>query len=151
MALADRMDKFKISQMQIWAGTKQIQNITAKVTAGSSATPYMISVASGEVNLTGGQRVTSYSHPITGEKLPIRYHPNLPQGVIIFQCTGLPADYFRNDAIPENPFRVQEWLSHTSIHWPENTFQRDVGVVTAEVYQGFVPFGNCALTECATT
>jgi hypothetical protein len=144
--LIDRMDKFKVSLFDIWVGTQQTPNITAKVTQGSAATPYMVSIASGEVNLTGGQRVTAYSHPITGEKLAVRYHPSLPPGLVLFKIKALPAEYYRNDNIP-NPWQVKEWLSYTSIHWPENTFQRDVGVVTAEVLQGYVPFGNGLLSE----
>lgn len=142
----DRMKLYRISKFDIWVGIDQVKNITAKVTAGSTATPYMIQVAPGSVNLIGGQRVTGYNHPITGEALDVRYHPNIPAGLVVFKIKELSPEYYRNDNIPA-PWRIKEWLSYTSIHWPENTFQRDVGVVTAEVLQGYVPFGNGLLSE----
>lgn len=148
--LTDRKKKFKVSKFDIWLGPDMMPNVTAKVTQGSLATPFMIQVESGAMNLQGGQRVTRYAHPITGEVLDVKYHPNLPPGMILFTITpaGLPAEYYKGGNIPA-PWRVQEWLSHTSVVWPQNDWARSAAVISAEVLQGFVPFANGYISEIA--
>ena len=67
------------------------------ITLGAG-TPYQVLVNQGEVNnATANFRVARYTNPATGSELPIRVHPTVPQGTMLFLSSKLPGWYVPTD------------------------------------------------------
>lgn len=70
-----------------------------------AGTPYQVLVQQGEVGgATGNFRVARYTNPATGSEVPIKVHPTVPQGTMLFLSSKLPNWYVPTD-IPT----VWEW------------------------------------------
>ena len=63
-----------------------------------NGTPYQVLVNQGEVqNATANFRVARFTNQATGSELPIRVHPTLPQGTMLFLSNKLPGWYVPTD------------------------------------------------------
>lgn len=70
-----------------------------------NGTPYQVLVNQGEVaNASANFRVARYTNPATGSEVPIKVHPTVPQGTMLFLQSKLPSWYVPTD-IPT----VWEW------------------------------------------
>jgi hypothetical protein len=79
-----------------WCNVTESVNLTA-LTLGAG-TPYQVLVNQGEVNnATANFRVARYTNPATGTELPIRVHPTVPQGLMLFLSSKLPGWYVPTD------------------------------------------------------
>lgn len=80
----------------IYCNVQESAKITS-LTLGAG-TPYQVLVNQGEVNnATANFRVARFTNAATGSELPIRVHPTIPQGTMLFLTNKLPGWYVPTD------------------------------------------------------
>lgn len=87
---------------------------------------------------TAGNVIEFYFNPYTGQKIPVKLHPNLPAGMIVAWAADLPAQYQSNE-VP-NVAEVKERVSYYQIDWPIRSRKRERGVYVEEVLAVYAPF-----------
>lgn len=101
--------------------------------------------------LTGGQILTEYnwkySNTAQRKVVPVRPHPWLPAGVVLFDLTNNPYPA-AGDAIP-TVRRIVSLEDHFSIKWPYRKLQHELGVYCFETLEHYIPFGGGVLTGVA--
>jgi hypothetical protein len=79
-----------------WCNVQESVKLT-NLTLGAG-TPYQVLVNQGEVNnATANFRVARFTNPATGTELPVRVHPTVPQGLMLFLSSKLPGWYVPTD------------------------------------------------------
>jgi hypothetical protein len=79
-----------------WCNVQESVKLT-NITLGAG-TPYQVLVNQGEVNnATANFRVARFTNPATGTELPVRVHPTVPQGLMLFLSSKLPGWYVPTD------------------------------------------------------
>jgi hypothetical protein len=125
----------------MWVSS-DIQNYIRKkvLTAPSGTVPlsrFTIQTG-GQGNITGGTAVRGYTNPFgmgASSEIPIRLHPNLPPGTIMFLTKELP--YALNDVQNVYQYRVRK--DYYQIEWPLRTRKYEYGVYCDEVLQHYFP------------
>lgn len=141
----DRYNNGKYTEFEIHVGGNQLNNLKNKIRQGSTQTPFMITVTDGKPDVVGGSSAVAYIHPLTGKATPLILNPNVPDGVVFFKGTSLPA-YFLNSNI-SNVWEVGERLSYLSADWPLTTWEYKSAVIADEVLKGYVPGANGVISD----
>lgn len=137
-ALKHFWDVYRLSPSIIWVNSQEQTNITRKVLAGGTngAQRFVINVEQG--NVVGGDLVVSYlnKYSLSGAKaIPVRLHPNLPAGTILFHTQTLPYP-LSNVA---NVLQVRTRRDYYQLEWPMKTRRYEYGVYLDGVLQNFFP------------
>jgi hypothetical protein len=137
-------DSAQVSPSVLYVGSQTLRNLT-EVCLSSGSGPllnYFQSPKDGEYALTAGGSIEFYFNPFQtnggGTKIPIKLHPNLPQGVILGWAEDLPAQY-QSSEVP-NVAEVKTRQDYYAIDWPVNTRKRTRGVYVEEVLAVYAPF-----------
>jgi hypothetical protein len=90
-----------------------------------------------------------YSPFGTPKALPIKTHPWLPNGTVLFDITSNPYPA-AGDAIPavRRVVTLEDWFS---ILWPYRRLSHEMGVYQISTLQHYLPFAMGILTGCANT
>jgi len=138
-------DYHRLSPDTIWVASQEAQNLTNKVlTSSAGAQRFMITSEQG--NVTGGDMVTTYLNKfsMTGAKaLPIRIHPNLPAGTILFDTETLP---YPSNEVPDVLVKLLREDYRAEI-WPQVTRKVPFGVTFDGVLQNYAPFAFGMITN----
>jgi len=146
--LVDRFVNYKCSSYEIIMSANQSKAASDAMRTGATATPLSINVISdSQGNLRGGSRFTEYTHPITGEVLPLIVHTDLPDGTIIFKLKDVGALY-DEDRVP-NVWQMAMRQDMFSIEWPARTLRYELAVIADGVLQGYFPAGNGIIANVA--
>lgn len=79
----------------LWVNAQEAGKITAlTVNAG---TPYFVVPEGEQSGFTVGYRAAKLTNQYTGREVPIRVHPTLPQGTMLFASTMMPGWYVPSD------------------------------------------------------
>lgn len=140
--LIDRWNDHKVTSFEIYLNANHQKDVSDKIRVGSAATPFSINVTDGKADIVGGGRAIGYTHPLTGEFLPFRVHPDLPDGTIAFKGLEVP---YEDDRIP-NVWQMKMRQEYLSIEWPLRTLEYEVAVIADGVLQGYAPFANGVLS-----
>jgi hypothetical protein len=140
-ALQSFWDNYRLGPSDMWVSS-DIQNYIRKkvLTAPSGTVPlsrFTIQTG-GQGNITGGTAVRGYTNPFgmgASSEIPIRLHPNLPPGTIMFLTKELP--YALNDVQNVYQYRVRK--DYYQIEWPLRTRKYEYGVYCDEVLQHYFP------------
>ena len=130
-------DNYRISPDCIWVSAQERKNINAKALTGSStaAQRFVFDVQQGQ--LKGGVMVRSYLNPFTlsgeAEEIPIRIHPDLPPGTIMFTTQTLPYP-LSNVA---NVWRLLLRYDYRQMEWPMVSPKYSYGVYLDGVLQHY--------------
>lgn len=135
-ALRSFWDNYRLSPDAIWVNSQEQKNISAKILAGNStaAQRFVFNVDQGM--LAGGRMVRSYLNPYTmqgAQEIPIKLHPNMPAGTILFTTAKLPYP-LSNVA---NVMQVRTRRDYYQIEWPLRTRKYEYGVYADEVLQHY--------------
>ncbi len=140
-ALQSFWDNWKLSPSEMWVSSQEQNYIRRKVlTAPSGVTPlsrFVISTG-GSDQLRGGTAVRGYTNPFgmgNAQEIPIKLHPNLPPGNIMFLTDELP--YALNDV--QNVYQMKMRKEYHQIEWPLRTRKYEYGVYADEVLQHYFP------------
>jgi hypothetical protein len=135
-------DNYRLSPTCIWVGAQEASGITKAVlttTNGSGSAPafrFNIDVQQGLI--AGSMNVSSYLNKftMTGVKdIPIKIHPNMPNGTILFDTATLP--YQMSNVT--NVRQIKTRQEYYQMEWPLRTRQYEFGVYADEVLQHYFP------------
>lgn len=140
-ALESFWNNYKLSPSEIWVSSQEQNYIRKKVlTAPTGTVPLSRFVLSSnnQDGIRGGTAVKGYTNPFgmgQAQELPIRLHPNLPPGTVMFLTDELP--YALNDV--QNVYQIRTRKDYYQIEWPLRTRKYEYGVYADQVLQHYFP------------
>jgi hypothetical protein len=140
-ALQSFWDNRRLSPTEIWVSSQEQNYIRKKVlTAPSGSVPLSrFTLSQGDSGqIRGGTMVRGYLNPFglgQAQEIPIRLHPNLPAGVMMFLTDQLP--YALNDV--QNVYQIKTRREYYQIEWPLRTRKYEYGVYADQVLQHYFP------------
>lgn len=148
LALKAFWDKYRLSPTAIYVNSQEQTNISKKILAGNAnaAQRFMFTVEQGQI--AGGVMVTSYRNKYSmngAVEIPIRLHPNMPAGTILFYTNKLP--YPLSNVSNVNQIRTRR--EYYQIEWPLRSRRYEYGVYCDEVLQCFFPPSLGVITNIA--
>lgn len=139
VALKSFWDNYRLSPDVIWVNAQESKNITAAVLKGTTSAAQRFTVTvQNQGMVAGGFRVSSYLNKYTmagATEIPIKIHPNLAPGVILFQTKTLPYPMSNVTNVVEKRLRQDYW----QIEWPLKTRKWEYGVYFDGVLQNYFP------------
>ncbi|MGH9608070.1 MAG: hypothetical protein ACRD34_00215 [Bryobacteraceae bacterium] len=148
-ALKAFWDNYRLSPDSMYVSSQEQNTITKKVmtnAGGNGAQRFTVDVKDGLI--AGGFKVTSYLNKYTMEgatEIPIKLHPNLPAGTIMFYTNRLP--YPLSNV--RNVVQIQMRKGYYQLEWPLRSRKYEYGVYTDEVLQNYFPPAFGAITNIA--
>lgn len=151
-ALKAFWDNYRISPEVIYVNAQELTNIFNKcfVSGSNPMVRFNIDAGSNAVSFTAGAVVGFYMNPYTldgGNVIPIKLHPTLPAGTIMFWCNNLPA-FYQSANVPQVA-QVQCRRDYYQIPWPIVTRANATGVYAEEVLKVYAPFALGTITNIA--
>lgn len=141
-------DTYRLSPSEIWVSSQEMNYIRKKVLTGSSNAAQRFVFTAQQNGFMGGSMIKGYSNPFTmGEAadIPIRLHPNMPAGTVLFVTKQLP--YPLSGVTNVNQIRTRQ--EYYSLEWPMRSRKYEYGVYCDEVLQCYAPFSLGAITNIA--
>lgn len=147
-ALKSFWDLYRLSPDTIWVNSQEQKTISTAVLEGSAngASRFVFNVDQGVI--AGGTLVRSYLNRYTmngAQEIPIKLHPNVPPGTILFTTAKLP--YPMSNV--GNVMQVRNRREYYQIEWPLRTRKYEYGVYCDEVLQHFFPPSLGIITNIA--
>jgi hypothetical protein len=143
-------DNWRLSPSEIWVNSQEALNISKKIGqgpgSGASNLRFVRDVKDGL--LVGAVLARSYLNrfSMTGAaEIPIRLHPSLPAGTILFNTKVLP---YSLSNVP-NVSQIRTRRDYFMIDWPWRSRRYEYGVYADEVLQCYAPFSIGQLTNIA--
>lgn len=136
-ALASFWDNWKLSPETIWVSSQEMGNLQKKVLAATSTAAQRFVFTIDQNGGAAGVTIRSYlnRYGMTGEAqaIPIRIHPNMPKGTVLFETSKLPY------ALSGVPDVVRKLLrrDYYAIDWPLVQRKREYGVYFDGVLQHY--------------
>jgi hypothetical protein len=148
-ALKSFWDNYKLSPDCIWVSAQELKNISNKLIHVSSANLMFNTSATGtDREFVAGGMVASYINKFSMsgiQAIPIRLHPNLAPGTILFTSSSLPYPTSNIGNILQFKYR----RDYYQIEWPLRTRQYEFGVYADGVLQNYAPFAFGIITNIA--
>lgn len=151
--LKNMWDKYRLGPTAIFVNSTEAQNITKKI-GGSTSLSYRIYLQDGQRNVTGGIYVGAYLNKFASSfaegfpnEIPIKIHPNLPQGTILFYVEQLP---YPNNQVP-NVWEIETLLEYTQYEWALTARRYEFGIYAMEVLKGYFNAAQGAIVCVAAT
>jgi hypothetical protein len=143
-------DNFRLSPGEIWVSSQESLNISKKIAqgpgSGASNLRFVRDVKDGL--LVGAVAARSYLNRFTMQgpaEIPIRLHPSLPAGTILFNTRVLP---YSLSNVP-NVSQIRTRRDYFMIDWPWRSRRYEYGVYADEVLQCYAPFALGQITNIA--
>lgn len=132
-------DNFKLSPTAIWVSAQEAKAITKAVLTSTSTNSLRFNLDVAQGMIAGSANVSSYlnAFSMSGVKdIPIRIHPNMPPGTILFDTAVLP--YQMSNVSNVRQIRTRQ--EYYQYEWPLRTRRYEFGVYADEVLQHyFIP------------
>lgn len=148
-AIFTQWQNYKSSFTCIYAASNLASAIVeATQVPGATGSTRVVFEADQQGNITAGSFVNGYrskfSTTLNQKPIPVKYHPWLPAGVVLFDITENPYPAAGN-TIPAVR-RVVTLEDHFSIKWPYRGLQHEFGVYTFLGFQHYLPWTIAVLT-----
>jgi hypothetical protein len=148
-------NNWKISPTVAYVNAQELQNIAKKVLSTASAPLLRYNTSADdaalpEYKVTASGVIAFYFNPFTadgGMKVPIKIHPNLAPGTMLWYAEHLPPWYVSNNT-PEVAV-VQTRQDYYAEVWPKTTRTQFYGIYSQETLAVFAPFGIGLITNIA--
>lgn len=139
-------NRYRLSPTVIYVSAQELINITKKV-IGNGGAPLlrMTTDASNPGNLQAGLRVAEYLNKVTGTKIPVVIHPNMPAGTVFFYTEKLPYPMSNVGNVVQMLMRQDYY----QLEWPVKTRKYEYGVYADGVLQHYAPFAMGVITNIA--
>lgn len=151
--LKSMWDLYRLGPTAIFVNSTEASNITKKI-GGSSSLSYRIYLQDGQKNVTGGIYVGAYLNKFASSfaegfpnEVPIKIHPNLPQGTILFYVEQLP---YPNNQVP-NVWEIETLMEYTQYEWALSTRKYEFGIYAMEVLKGYFNVAQGAIVGVKAT
>lgn len=130
----------------IYVSTQELLTITSLIIKNGGAPLLHLNVdANNPASLQAGVVVGSYQNKITGQRVPLRIHPNLAAGTIFMFTSRLPYPLANVGNIVQMKMR----RDYHQIEWPLRTRRYEYGVYADGVLQHYAPFSMGIITNIA--
>jgi hypothetical protein len=151
-ALKSFWDNYRLSPEVIYVNSQELTNIFNKcfISGANPMVRFNIDAGSNAVSFTAGAVVGFYMNPYSlegGNVIPIKLHPTLPAGTILFWCNNLPA-FYQSANVPQVA-GVQCRRDYYQIPWPIVTRANATGVYAEEMLKVYAPFALGTITNVA--
>ena len=148
-ALQAFWDTYRISPTEIIVGSQERKNISAKIVEGQANNTQRFVFSVEQDKISGGVIVKNYYNRfgITDEaqSIPIRLHPNMPNGTIMFNTEILP--YPLSGVTNVTQIRCRR--DYHQVDWVERSRKYEMGIYADEVLQIYAPFSLGVITNVA--
>lgn len=137
-AFKNRWDLFRLSFDEIWVSSQEQQNINKKVLTGGSTMAQRFVFTVDQKGIMGGTVVRSYLNKYTmdgNKEIPIKLHPNLPAGTVLFWTDKLPYPLSNVTSVVRMLLR----RDYYQIEWPQFRRKYEYGVYMDGVLQNYFP------------
>ena len=137
-ALQSFWDNYRLSPSEIWVSSQEMNYIRKKVLTGSSNASQRFIFQAAQAGFMGGTMIRGYTNPFTmagAAELPIKLHPNLPPGTVMFMTDKLP--YPLSNVTNINQIRTRR--EYYQLEWPLKSRKYEYGVYADEVLQCYFP------------
>lgn len=148
VALKSFWDLYRLSPDSIWVSAQQALDISKKILTGTNVAAQRFNITVQQDKLTGGVMVQSYLNRFSmagSKEIPIKIHPNMPDGTILFTTTQLP--YPLSNV--SNVVQIKSRREYYQIEWPMRSRKYEYGVYADEVLQNYFPPAFGVLTNIA--
>lgn len=144
-ALRSFWDNQKLSPDEIWVNAQELISISQLVIGGGGAPLFRFTTDvrnvtdPSQITFAAGAVVGSYLNKTTmagGKLIPIRLHPDIVPGMMLYMIWQLPFKITNVDAV----HRMKVQREYNQVDWPATTRKAEIGIYVAEVYQNFAPF-----------
>ncbi|MCU4465713.1 hypothetical protein [Acinetobacter pittii] len=138
--------KYRLSPDVIYVSTQELLTITSLIIKNGGAPLLHLNVdANNPASLQAGVVIGSYQNKITGQRVPLRIHPNLAAGTIFMFTSRLPYPLANVGNIVQMKMR----RDYHQIEWPLRTRRYEYGVYADGVLQHYAPFSMGIITNIA--
>jgi len=150
-ALKAFWDNYRISPEVIYVSSQELTNIYNKCFISGANPMVRFNIDGSNPNaltFTAGAVIGFYMNPYSldgGNIIPIKLHPTLPAGTIMFWCNNLPA-FYQAANVPQVA-QVQCRRDYYQIPWPIITRSNATGVYSEEVLKVYAPFALGMITN----
>jgi len=137
-ALQSFWDNYRLSPDEIWVSSQEQKSITNAILGGASTSAQRFNVSVDQNALIGGFAVKEYLNPFSmsgSTAIPIKLHPNMPKGTIMFRTERLP--YPLSNV--QNVTQIRTRQEYYQLEWPLKSRKYEYGVYADEVLQNYFP------------
>lgn len=137
-ALKAFWDNYRLSPTDIYVSSQEMLNITKKILNASATAAQRFVFNSEQGMLAGGSMVRSYLNKYAMDgavEIPVRLHPNMPSGTILFYCDRLP--YPLSNV--SNVLQMRCRRDYYQIEWPLRSRKYEYGIYADSVMQNYFP------------
>jgi len=149
-ALKAFWDNYRLSPDVIYCHSQQLNSIMSLIFGGTAngALRYTIALDGDSPTAIAGIGSIKYPNPFKLDDnpvVPIKLHPFLPPGTIMFWCQNLPV-FYQSSNVPMVA-QVECRRDYYQIPWPIVTRANATGVYSEEVLKVYAPFALGAITN----
>ena len=139
-------NKYRLSPTVMYVSSQELINITKKIIGNNGAPLLRLTTgADNPSSIQAGLVVGEYLNKVTGTKVAVRVHPNMPAGTIFFYTESLP--YQLNNV--SNTTQMLMRQDYYQLEWPLKTRKYEYGVYADGVLQSYAPFSMGIITNIA--
>lgn len=138
VALKQFWDVLRLSPDEIWVNSQEALSVSRLLLSGGSSSNLRFTAEIKNGMIAGGVMVKEYLNRFSmagGQVIPIRIHPNMPAGTILFTTSKLP--YPLSNVT--NVMQVRTRQDYYQIEWPLRSRKYEYGVYADEVLQHYYP------------
>lgn len=139
-------NKYRLSPTVIYVSSQELINITRKIIGNNGAPLLRLTTdAANPSSVQAGLVVGEYLNKVTGTKVAMRVHPNLPAGTVFFFTEKLPYPMSNVSTVAKMLMRQDYY----QLEWPLKTRRYEYGVYADGVLQHYAPFSMGIITNIA--
>ena len=148
--LQSMWDGFNLGPTVLWVNSQQQKDITTACLTNASGPllRYEVPTTPGQAyGIVAGGVIDYYFNPYTGQKIPVKVHPDATPGTIMGWCEQLP-EWYQSNEVP-NVAEVLVRRDYYRMDWPLRTRKREYGVYAEETLAVYATFGMGVIRNIA--
>lgn len=137
-ALQSFWDNYRLSPDEIWVSSQEKRNIGNKTMTAATTSSQRFTFASENGAIVGGTSIAAYTNKFAlngSQALPVKLHPFLPSGTVLFRTKNLPYPLSGVTNVVQKLLR----RDYYQIEWPLRTRKYEYGVYMDGVLQNYFP------------
>lgn len=137
-ALRAFWDNYRLSPTDIYVSSQEQTNISSKILSGTTSSAQRFTFTVDQGAIAGGVMVRSYLNKFSldgAQEIPIRLHPNLPAGTLLFYSDGIPYPLSNVG----NVLQIRTRQDYYQLQWPVRSRRYEYGVYADQVLQCYFP------------
>lgn len=145
-AFVNFYNRYRLSPTTIYVSSQELVNITKKIVANGGAPLLRLTTDAANLGtIQAGVVVGEYLNKVMGVKVPLRVHPNIPAGTVLFYTDRLPYPLSNVGNVVQMNMRQDYY----QLEWPVRTRKYEYGVYADGVLQHYAPFALGIITNIA--